>query len=87
MLDAIDKQSFGVNGIEFLAPTADSTQNAFCALQFVTAGTLAALDTDSVHFGEDWLVNQEFPAGFVLYLPFTYVNAGTATVIAYRASQ
>jgi len=76
-----------MNGCELVPASTTSSTGAFCAIQFITEGSLAALETSSLTIAEDELFDYLFPAGFVLYLPFTSVTTGPATsIVAYKSS-
>lgn len=79
-----DKQSFGLGGCVVIG-SSGSASGVFCAIQFVTEGGVSAITSSSVTGN---LVGVTFPAGFILYLPFTAVTTTSGTTaIAYRASQ
>lgn len=77
-----EKQSFGMNGCEVVAAGDVSTSGAFCAIQFVTEGQIASITSPSI-VGYESVV---FPAGFVLYVPFTQVETIDCVVVVYKSS-
>ena len=78
-----DKQSFGLAGC--VAIDGGSASGVFCAIQFVTEGTISSITSSSLTGS---LTAFTFPAGFILYLPFTAVTVGAGVeAIVYRASQ
>jgi hypothetical protein len=76
----IDKQSFGEGGCE-LKTAAAFTAGEYCALQFVTDGTLSVF-TAPLAVGT---FTTSYPAGFVIFTPFTAATLSAGTAIAYKA--
>jgi hypothetical protein len=77
----IDKQTFGEGGCE-LKTTAAFTAGEYCALQFVTDGSLSIF---TAPLATGTFTSQPFPAGFVIFTPFTAATLATGTAIAYKA--
>jgi hypothetical protein len=85
-MSPVEKQSFGTNGCEIIIGGEVSSVGAFCALQFVTEGSLASIASRSLETIGVIVPDITFPAGFVLYVPFTYVEVFSGTVVAYKSS-
>jgi hypothetical protein len=81
MTNTVDKQSFGQAGCEIRTGAAFPAGD-YCALQFVTAGTITALTAPKA---AGTFTSITYPAGFVLYTPFTAATI-TGTAIAYRSA-
>lgn len=85
MTNNIDKQSFGEAGCEIVTATA-LTAGQYCALQFVTEGSLASLTPVSTTLTGGTYTGVTYPAGFVLFTPFTAAEPSAGvTVVAYKA--
>ena len=85
MTNNIDKQSFGEAGWEIVTATALPT-GQYCALQFVTEGSLASLTPVSTTLTGGTYTGVTYPAGFVLFTPFTAAEPSAGvTVVAYKA--
>ena len=85
-MSPVEKQSFGTNGCYVVPASSSAPTGAYCAIQFVTEGTIAAITTNSLQTGSA-ISGFTFPAGFVLYVPFTAVTTGASTVVvAYKSS-
>lgn len=83
MTSPIEKQSFGVNGSVVVGASSSLTEGAYCAIQFVTSGSLSSLTSSSI----TGATSVTFPEGFVLYGPFTALTTATGTtVVAYKSS-
>lgn len=77
----IDRLSFGMNGCVVVAALGSAAAGEYCAIQFASEGTLTALESDSI----TGAVGVTFPAGFVLYGPFSALTTGADTiVVAYK---
>jgi len=86
-MSPVEKQSFGMNGCELVPASTTSSTGAFCAIQFITEGTLGELVTSSLDIAVADIDEFTFPAGFVLYVPFTSVTPGASTaIVAYKSS-
>jgi hypothetical protein len=86
-MSPVEKQSFGMNGCQLLSSQTSSV-GAYCAIQFITAGTITNLVTNSASLVGTYWSSFTFPAGFVLYVPFTQVEIGAdCQVVIYRSSQ
>jgi len=85
-MSPVEKQSFGTNGCVILS--SDGTASGtFCAIQFITEGRIASITSSSLTLPASEIADYLFPAGFVLYVPFTQVAVGEATeVVLYRSS-
>jgi hypothetical protein len=86
MTNNIDKQSFGEAGCKIV--TGDELgAGQYCALQFVTEGELTSFTPVSTSLTEGtYDTSVTYPAGFVLFTPFTNVEpAAGVTVVAYKA--
>ena len=82
-----EKQSFGMNGCELVPQSTTSSSGAFCAVQFITEGTIASITTSSLTLTESVVTDFTFPAGFVLYIPFTSITTGaSAAIVIYKSS-
>jgi hypothetical protein len=83
MLTFIEKQSFGLGGCRVVGASTAAPEGTYCAIQFVTSGSLSALASNSI-VGATGIT---FPAGFVLYGPFTgLTTAAGTTVVVYTTS-
>jgi len=85
-MSPVEKQSFGMNGCYVVPASSTAPTGSYCAIQFVTGGTITAITTNSLQAGGS-ISGFTFPAGFVLYVPFTAVTTGASTVVvAYKSS-
>ena len=82
MTNNIDKQSFGRAGAVYATDGQTKTGN-FCALQFLSATTLAAITWPQL---EGTFPTTEIPAGTVIYGNITAFEVTTGDVLAYKAS-
>jgi hypothetical protein len=80
-MNPTDKQSFGLAGLT-VVPASVATTGNFCALQFVTDGQISAIGSDSI---KGTITGITFPAGFVLYVPFSSITV-TGTALAYHTA-
>jgi hypothetical protein len=78
-----EKQSFGMSGCLILEGTASAPTGSYCAVQFITAGTIDSL-TATEEIGYEGIT---FPAGFVLYVGFTDITVVDCDVVIYRSAQ
>lgn len=86
-MSPVEKQSFGMNGCVLLTPDEIASNGTFCAIQFITEGRIASITTSSLSLQASEIADFVFPAGFVLYVPFTGVAAGEGThIVLYRSS-
>lgn len=87
-MSPVEKQSFGMGGCRLLFGDETSSVGAYCAIQFVTAGVISSLITNSLSLASGSISSVTFPAGFILYIPFTQVTlASDCIAVIYRASQ
>lgn len=87
-MSPVEKQSFGMGGCQLLFGEQTSSVGAYCAIQFITAGGISSLITDSLSVIDSSITSVTFPAGFILYIPFTQVTlAYDCIAVIYRASQ
>lgn len=76
-----------MNGCELVPASTTSSTGAFCAIQFITEGGLTEVVSNSLATAESAITDFTFPAGFVLYVPFTSVSTDTGTsIVAYKSS-
>lgn len=85
-MSPVEKQSFGTNGCVILIQDGVAS-GTFCAIQFITEGRIASITTSSLSLPASVIADFVFPAGFVLYVPCTEVQAGEGTnIVLYRSS-
>jgi hypothetical protein len=85
MTNNIDKQSFGEAGFEMRTGSATFTTGDYCALQFVTDSTLTSIAAPLNSASSVAVTGITYPAGFVIFTPFTSAVIATGTAIAYKA--
>ena len=85
MPNNIHQQTSAQVGCETVTATALPT-GQYCALQFVTEGSLASLTPVSTTLTGGTYTGVTYPAGFVLFTPFTAAEPSAGvTVVAYKA--